>query len=373
MAINKIRGFLYWGLLFLAVSLFSISETKAQDFKIRGRLHMDAFYGLSEADQFSNGFNNRRARMGMTGKITDNWTGLIEFDFADQGLAAKDVLLCRTYKNGGQMKIGQFKVPQGLNQLTSSNDITFIERSMVSNIIPDSRRMGIGYDLFKNSFGVSSMIFGRGLGQRSALESDMSIGYALRGVFFPEVGSGRLHIATSFAYEDLMANKGVRYRDRPEARDSKGGSIRLIDANVPDANKTLKIGTEFLYIRGPFSLEAELMRLAVNNLGGENPVFYGYHLQTGYVITGESRSYRNGVVGTVSPKSEKGAWEIALRYSFMDLNDATYLGGEQSNITLGLNRYVTSKLRFMANLILVNTDLSDETPLIGVMRAQFNF
>jgi phosphate-selective porin OprO and OprP len=57
----------------------------------------------------------------------------------------------------------------------------------------------------------------------------------------------------------------------------------------------------------------------------------------------------------------------------MDLNDAGFTGGEQRNITLGLNHYITSRLRFMGNLVFVNVDYLEENPVLLVIRAQFSF
>ncbi len=345
----------------------------AQEFNIRGRLHMDAFYGINEADQFSNGFNNRRARMGMNGKINDNWDGRIEVDFADGGVSPNDFRFRRSFDHGGRLWLGQFKVPQGLNELTSSNSITFIERSSPSNIITDSRRIGMAYEYFPSTLGFKTMVYGRSLGQRGDLEDDMPLGAAFRGVFCPEVGGGNLHIGASVAYEDLMDNRDVGFSDRPEARDSKGGSVRMVSAGIDNAESTLKNGVELLYLNGPFSIEGEYFRAAVSRKEGDNPVFTGFHVQSSFVITGESRSYSKGSLGTVSPSGDAGAWEVAVRYSNIDLNDAGFDGGEQSNITLGLNHYVSSGLRFMLNAIIVDLDYQDERPVLGLIRAQYNF
>ncbi len=353
--------------------LFSVTDVFSQEFGIRGRLHMDAFYGLKDADDFSNGFNNRRARMGMGGKMTDNWDGRIEIDFADGGVSPNDFRMRRKFDHGGRLWLGQFKVPQGLNELTSSNSITFIERATSSNIIADSRRIGAAYELFQGNVGFKTMAFGRALGQRGSLEDDMPLGFAFRGVFAPEVGSGQLHLGASVVYEDLMDNSSVSFRDRPEARDSKGGSVRLIGVGVTEVESTLKTGFEMLYINGPFSIEGEYLMANVSRNEGDEPSFYGYHIQSSYVLTGESRSYSSGSLGTISPSGESGAWEVAVRYSFADLNDKIFEGGEQTNITVALNYYVTSRLRFMGNIIFVNTDVSDDSPVLGLVRAQYNF
>ncbi len=357
--------------LLSVILLVPVSD--AQDFSIRGRLHMDALMGINDADDFSNGFNNRRARIGVNGKLTDKWDGRIEVDFADNTLDAKDFRLRRSFENGGRLWLGQYKVPQGLNELTSSNEITFIERSSVNNIIPPSRRMGVAYELFSGHFGFKTMFFGRELGQRIEIVGDMPIGGAFRGVFAPEMAGGILHLGASVVYEDLMDNSTVRLSDRPEARDSKGGSVRLIDTGtISDVESTLKAGGELAFIRGPFSIEAEYLLVSVNREQGDNPSFYGAHVQASYVIGG-SRRYSKGDMGGVRPSGDNGSWELAARFSHMNLNGSGFNGGEQNNITLGVNRYVARNLRFMGNIVIINVDEIDETPVVANFRAQYHF
>ena len=60
-----------------------------------------------------------------------------------------------------------------------------------------------------------------------------------------------------------------------------------------------------------------------------DPTFDGYYVQAGYFLTGEHRPYvfGRGGFGRVKPKSifgkddGRGAWEIAARYSTLDLTD----------------------------------------------------
>jgi phosphate-selective porin OprO and OprP len=350
-----------------------VSAVDAQDFSLRGRLHMDALVGVSDADDFSNGFNNRRARLGANGRLTDKWDARIEIDFADNDLDAKDFRLRRSFEHGGRLWLGQYKVPQGLNELTSSNEITFIERASANNIIPASRRIGIGYEYFRGDLGFKTMLYGREVGQRGEVEGDMPVGLAFRGVFSPEVAGGVLHIAASVAYEDLKDNNSVRFRDRPEARDSKGGSVRLIDTGtITDVENLLKLGGELAFLRGPFSLEAEYLMVTVNREIGDEPTFSGGHVQVSYAIGG-ARRYSSGDIRTVRPADASGAWELAARFSHMNLNDAGFTGGEQNNITLGVNRYVSRNLRFMGNVVIINVDTIDETPVVLNLRAQYHF
>ena len=75
-------------------------------------------------------------------------------------------------------------------------------------------------------------------------------------------------------------------------------------------------------------------------------------------MTGESRDYKfdDGDFGRVNPINTWGAVELALRYSTIDLNDGPVSGGEEENITFGLNWYVHPHARLMINYIVVDND-----------------
>ena len=46
-----------------------------------------------------------------------------------------------------------------------------------------------------------------------------------------------------------------------------------------------------------------------------------------------------------------GAWELAARYSYLDLNDKGLRGGIENNTTVGVNWYLYSNLRLMLNWV----------------------
>jgi phosphate-selective porin OprO and OprP len=357
-----------------------LTEDYFPEVKLRGRFHMDAGWHDEDVTRFGDGFNNRRTRMGITGKLTPEWSFMIEYDFAENGTSANDVVLNRKLA-GGTFKIGQFKVPMGLNELTSSNSITFIERASNSNVIVDARRMGIGYDYNMKQAGFQSMVYGRSMGGKQ--DGDMPMGVAARIYGNPIVNDNMLiHIGGSVAFEDRRDYNTLRFRDRPEAR--ADSSIRLIDTgNITNVDDTLKAGLELALQLGSFSLEGEYLMVDVNRDEGDEPGFDGYHVQASYVVTGESRGYRDGVFRGVSPENNPwGAVEVAARFSSIDLNDDGFDGsGKQENITLGVNYYVSSNIRFMANYIMVDvTDRNpaviaggEDSPDIFLLRAQYNF
>jgi phosphate-selective porin OprO and OprP len=336
-------------------------------------MHLDSSYAFGEDEaEWSNGLRTRRVRLGLGGTLDENWDFRIEYDFAEEGVGARDVRLRRNL-GPGKLAIGQFKAPMSLNELTSSNDLTFIERATPVAIVADAFRLGFGYEYWEDLFGIQAMLYGRAIGE--ATVGDMQHTVGLRGVFAPYIGHARLHLGLSGAFEHRGDNTAVRYSDRPEARGADGGT-RLIDTGVFDAELKGELGADLAFISGPLSAEAEYLGVYASREGADDVFFGGFYVQASYVLTGETRGYKNGIFGSPSPAHPHGAWEAAVRFSHMNLDGADLLGGTQNNLTVGLNWYATDRVRFMLNnvLSLVSDGVfGDETIYIVQARAQYAF
>ena len=128
-------------------------ESFDSSFKLRvgGRVHLD-FSSFDMDDDVEDAYGDeedshefRRARLSIDGILYNNYEFKVEFDYDGGDADFKDVYLgIRNLPVDwlGGVRFGHFKEPFGLEQLTSSNDITFMERSLVSVFTPD-RNTGI--------------------------------------------------------------------------------------------------------------------------------------------------------------------------------------------------------------------------------------
>lgn len=160
---------------------------------------------------------------------------------------------------------------------------------------------------------------------------------------------------------------------------ANGNANRLVSTGTMYCNSEYLLGTELLYVRGPLSLQAEYGWTFLNDaqLGfsgkptgpATDYVFNGGYVQVAYTLTGENRAY-DKKYGTLSRYylggqgpyenaflvrdadgnlcSGRGAWEVAARYSYLDLNSgsgaAFVNGGLMQGLSLGLNWYLNTNL-----------------------------
>ena len=352
-------------------------DAAALELNPRGRVHVD--YAMHDEDNsdLGDGFRARRARIGLSGKVDDDWSFQIEYDFAENGSSANDVYLRYTGLEQGNITIGHFKVPFGLEELTSSNNITLIERSLPTTTFAQSRRMGVGYSTSGDNWTFAAMGFGQGQGSGvRSTTADEGQGVGARVTFTPlNNDNNLLHLGLAASTESAADKDAetARFRTRPESRPT---NERLVDTgNITDVSSINQFGLEAAWQSGPFSAQSEFIRASVSRSGQPSVDLDGWYVSGSWVLTGESRGYRGGVFRGVSPAGPGGAWEVTARYSDLDLDDGPVAGGEQQNWTLGVNWYANSRVRFMLNYINVNTERQgvSDNPNILLARAQVAF
>jgi phosphate-selective porin OprO/OprP len=125
-------------------------------------------------------------------------------------------------------------------------------------------------------------------------------------------------------------------------------------------------GLETLLVHGPLSIQAEAMTALVDRETEPTATLSGSYMQVGYFLTGEHRPYDRvaGAIDRVKPFEDfflvnagtgpcygKGAWEVALRWSYIDLNGADIRGGSMNDLTAGINWYCNPYSKVVFNYI----------------------
>ena len=338
-----------------------------------------------------NGSELRRARIETSGTFHDNWSWAAEVDIADNLTAVKDFWLGYTTAGGTKLSIGSQKQPYSLNVEMSSNDLPFIERSIDNFILVPfaDRAVGIRADKSGSNWFASAGLFGETVNPNIINDAE-GWGVSGRFVYAPIIEDDQvLHLGVR-AMQRTPSTSDPSFRIRDET--THMSSLRIVDTGVIDAvDKNTLTGFEAAYARGPFSITGEYTALETDRIGLPSLSFDGWTVWGTWSITGESRasSYRIDAGEFKRLKQGNdfstangtwGAWELALRYASINLNDGTIVGGEEDVLTTGLNWYLNTNVRLMIEWSRIvgtdgSTELRDAAEGLNIyqFRAQYTF
>jgi len=344
---------------------------------LTGRFHLDAAaYSFDPSSALTapqnphNNFNARRARIGLTGNFMRDWhwTLIGEFGGSQDGAAQLNNAFIQ-YRGFGNtwIEAGYMDVPYTFDESVSSNDTLFMERAtaqvLATDIAAGDNRSAVGFRSFGKNYWVGSYLTGPVVGADHTTRG--SVGATVRGVFVP-LRTESFTFLVEGDYQKLITpqtNASLRLRDRIEVRVDPG--VRLLDTGVlADVTGADVFSAGFAGAWNALYFQGEYFNYQIERTTGGDAEFNGGYIQASYSLTGEKRSYSDssGAFGGIRPKQpfmmgtgNWGAWEVAARYSYANLNDsdvaAVVRGGIQRSTTLGLNWYPNQNIRFMFNWI----------------------
>lgn len=337
---------------------------------------------IKQLGNIPNGNDFRRVRLGIQGAGYDILFYRLEVDFVqpDEVTGRRPRITdgyfeIRQLPTLGTFRLGQFREPYSVERLTSANDITFIERGL-PQAFHTSRAFGVM--LYNNSnnekwylwtglFNEHATNFGEYYGDAARLAYDNRLVYV---PWYDEPSGGRYlaFLGAGYSLRDLKG-RTEKFSTAPEVNlqyDAASIIPSFVSTGTLTANQTQIFQAEASTVLGPLSFQAEYYGTLVNQVHNPQVFFQGMYVYGSYFLTGEHRPYdrKQGIYTAIKPNSNffrvrtdrgiatgPGAWEIAARYSSLNLSDRNIQGGSLQDVTIGLNWYATFQMRFSINYI----------------------
>jgi phosphate-selective porin OprO/OprP len=354
---------------------------------------------LTRALQLSDGTTFRRARIGIGGRAFGDFEYSVLFDFGGAGEEAsghvQELWLQYSGLRPAHIRVGAFAPFIGLEDAGSTNGMMFLERPDVSDVARGlaggEYREGAQIAFTGDRWFASAAVTGRLVntaGSTTVQPYRSPLGLIGRAGLLPiKTDDDLVHVGVHGSYvahpantagPDAAAGTLISPVDLSNLPELTIDSTRLIDTGAIDALHVYSAGVEFAAQHRNFEVQGEYERIGINRRASTlaNPRFNGFYVEGSWLITGQHRRYNNGnyafdgpeIIGSFDPKSGNyGAWELALRYSDIDLNydqgdvgtalpTGGVRGGNQKIATAGVNWYLNSISRVMFDYQLVTID-----------------
>jgi phosphate-selective porin OprO/OprP len=343
------------------------SEDGAFQWKAGGRLHFDNSFlnGDDDAGNAADGVEFRRARVFVAGHSYSIMEFKFQLDFAKGSASFKDAYmgLKTTPLAGFGVRVGQFHQPFGLETLTSSNYMSFIERAQLSSFAPDRQAGILLHRDIRDGFGTVAVSAFRHVSSQGKGTGDGLWNGAGRLSLVPWKGEEKgdlIHVGVAVARRQNSEDM-LELELAPESHLSpEYGNLALAAENWNQFGSEAALVFGSLSVQGEFALSKTSAPDQVAKIAfAEDATLSSYYGFVSFFVTGEKRTYKSsaGVFNRVSPSSNydgkggRGALELVARYSSTDLDDGDLKGGSLDAVTLGANWYLNPNARVMFNYV----------------------
>ena len=362
-------------------------------------------FGPNGIGKLRDGVDARRMRVRMEGAMYENTLFCAEFDFINssipQGTSGAGPLtsVANTPAAGipvpldlwvtfrkipfiGHIRIGNQKEPIGFERLMSSRFLNFMERSFNQDAF---------YGPYDNGFvpGISTFntLLDRRMTYAAGIFKNVTNPYAY------DVGGGNYKVTGRVTGLLLYEDDGLRVMHlglsgRQSGYDNGLARIRVrgperagISSVWPLYGNTGVFGgsggqqdlnLEFANVFGPWTIDAEYnfhwsQDAFLPGHPGVGTLFYsGGYVEILRFLTGEHRAYirESGLYDRIVPRKNAywvegkkgasnefgwGAWQVGMRYNYLNLNSKGIDGGVLGDITTGLNWFINPNMKFQWN------------------------
>jgi phosphate-selective porin OprO/OprP len=328
----------------VALGLHALPAAASDDWalSIGGNMQYD-WLRTDENDTLTQISDVRRSRLSLGLRAPAGLDARLEFDaFANSWTDA----FVRWRGGPHSVRIGQYKQPMFLDELTSDRFTMFMEQSLPNSFAP-GRRLGAEYTWASPQWRASFSVYnGNLVGQA---EGEGGVG---RVVYTPFAEPGKLlHFGLSLGSE---SPKDERTRLSSRVEGSRIGRTRLDTGTLNGVDRINRGGLEALWINHSWTLQGEYLRSSLSRADSSDADLDGWYVGASWFVSGDHTGYRDGAITAPNLGADGRALELALRVSSLDLDDAGVRGGDSTNFTLGANWYPNANLRLTANYVHVD-------------------
>jgi phosphate-selective porin OprO and OprP len=321
-----------------------LSITSAdKDFKIsiRGYAQADSRVFLQDNNQsLTDNILLRRVRPIIEGTVYKNYSYRIMPDFAGSTPRLFDGYVDANFLPEAKFRIGKFKTPIGLERLQSGSDLLFVERSLATNLVPNR---DLGAQLFGDmaggtvSYALGIFDGASDLGNADG-DTDDNKDVAVRVFAQPFANSNQLGlqnlgfgVAGSYGKRSGTSSNTQlgNYVSPGQATIFSYRSGTTAGSTVFAKGNHTRISPQAYFYSGPAGILGEYVISKQNvTLGTASRQLdnRAWNISTSYVLTGEDASF-TGVKPDNNLDFSKGTWgafELAARYSGLDIDDTAF-------------------------------------------------
>jgi phosphate-selective porin OprO/OprP len=379
-----------------------IGKALVVDFTAKAHLDLQRLSPSFETSGGTLDFN--RLRVGVEGEFLDHFEFEVERELRETVGGReyehpwRDAYLNIDYFDALQFKVGKFKIPFSVEQLTGVSNLNFISRSRLADHLAPARDVGaLLHGRLFDRLEYEAGIF-RNDGENSASNADVRGQHAL---VFRLTGTPFQLFPLSGDWDEAEFGAAVVTSDVTEGLSGLRGRTVAGEEFFPRVHvkgRRLRIGGDARWRPGPFSLQAELVRVHERREGQSvrqedlpPRITTAWYVATTWALTGESKE--NGIEPRRAfPSEGAGAIELALRYEeiFFGSGNASgtpFRSSRAPNLmansdrvwTFGMNWYLNRYAKIQLNGVRERITDPERSPVEGqprlwmaLMRLQFS-
>lgn len=378
----KFSYFLFLTLIF-SKSAWSLSEEasekkkneKNHNYVIDGRIMIDAAHIVDDkTTTLEDGLILRRLWVGTTGNVQD-WNYRVLVGLSDDKTEIYDAVISYKGFKNSEIFVGNFFENGGIEARTQNLITSFMERSEAIMAFFKLRRSGISYNYYGDDWSAKIGVFGSEINDARIINKGK--GFSWRTYVAP------INDNQNYNYLHFGLNGNYRTPDSPSDSISfkSTGNNNVVEgvlvnsSKINDVDNYQQYGAEFRYQKGALTIVSEYIKTLVERQGSDLS-FDGSYISASYFLGPANYKYDYKIGAPVDVIVNK-SWELALRYSNIDLNDKDIQGGNLDSYDFGVNYYLDKHTKLMLNYIINNLDqnssLNNKNPQYLMFRAQMSF